>query len=91
MSKDIDFTVELLSDNADIPLKETQGKLLNIGLIRRDGAVRYFSCCLFSFRRRRSDGGITTYEARLGPCERGYGAHKKINGRKHHITVDINA
>ena len=36
MSMDFDFTVELLSDNADIPLKEMQGKLLNIELIRQD-------------------------------------------------------
>jgi type VI secretion system secreted protein VgrG len=67
MSMDFDFTVELLSDNADIPLKEMQGKLLNIELIRRDGAVRYFSGYVFSFRRCHSDGSITTYEARLGP------------------------
>lgn len=64
---DFDFTVELLSDNADIPLKEMQGKLLNIELVRRDRTVRYFSGYVFSFRRGHSDGSITTYEARLGP------------------------
>jgi type VI secretion system secreted protein VgrG len=67
MSKDFDFTVELLSDNADIPLKEMQSKLLNIELVRKDGTVRYFSGYVFSFRRCHSDGSITTYEARLGP------------------------
>jgi type VI secretion system secreted protein VgrG len=67
MSRDFDFTVELLSDHADIPLKEMQGKLLNIEMVRRDGTVRYFSGYVFSFRCRHSDGSVTIYEARLGP------------------------
>jgi type VI secretion system secreted protein VgrG len=67
LSKDFEFTVELLSDEASVPLKEMQGKLLNIELVRKDGSLRYFSGYVFSFRRRRSDGGITFYEAKLGP------------------------
>jgi type VI secretion system secreted protein VgrG len=67
LSKDFEFTVELLCDTADVALKEMQGKLLNIELVRRDGGLRYFSGYVFSFRRCHSDGGITFYEARLGP------------------------
>lgn len=67
LSRDFEFTVELLSDEASVPLKEMQGKLLNIELVRKDGSLRYFSGYVFSFRRRHSDGGITFYEAKLGP------------------------
>ena len=67
LSKDFEYTVELLSDDPDIALKTVQGKLLSIELVRRDGSLRYFSGYVFSFRRRHSDGGITFYEARLGP------------------------
>lgn len=67
LSRDFEFTVELLSDDADLALKEMQGKLLNIELVRKDGSLRYFSGYVFSFRRRHSDGGITFYEAKLGP------------------------
>jgi type VI secretion system secreted protein VgrG len=67
LSRDFEFTVELLSDQASVALKEMQGKLLTIKLVRRDGSLRYFSGYVFSFRRRHSDGGITFYEAKLGP------------------------
>jgi type VI secretion system secreted protein VgrG len=67
LSKDFEFKVELLCDDANIPLKEMQGKLLNIELVRRDGSLRYFSGYVFSFRRCHSDGNITFYEAELGP------------------------
>ncbi|MGZ4995459.1 MAG: type VI secretion system Vgr family protein, partial [Methylobacter sp.] len=67
LSRDFEFTVELLCDEASVPLKEMQGKLLNIEMVRKDGSLRYFSGYVFSFRRRHSDGGITFYEAKLGP------------------------
>lgn len=67
LSKDFEFTVELLSDDAAIALKEMQGKLLSIELVRQDGTLRYFSGYVFSFRRRHADGGIVFYEATLGP------------------------
>jgi type VI secretion system secreted protein VgrG len=67
LSRDFEFTVELLSDEASVALKEMQGKLLSIELVRKDGSVRYFSGYVFSFRCRHSDGGITFYEAKLGP------------------------
>lgn len=67
LSKDFEFTVELLSNDANLPLKDIQGKLLSIELVRRDGSLRYFSGYVFSFRRSHSDGNITFYEAKLGP------------------------
>jgi len=67
LSRDFEFTVELLSDDAGVALKEMQGKLLNIELVRQDGSLRYFSGYVFSFRRCHSDGGFTIYEAKLGP------------------------
>ncbi|MES2740612.1 MAG: type VI secretion system Vgr family protein [Pseudomonadota bacterium] len=67
LSRDFAFTVELLSDDANVPLKEMQGKLLSIELVRGDGTLRYFTGYVFSFQRKKSDGSITFYEARLGP------------------------
>jgi type VI secretion system secreted protein VgrG len=67
LSEDFEFAVELLSDDAGVALKEMQGKLLTIELVRVYGSLRYFSDYVFSFQRRRSDGSITFYEARLGP------------------------
>jgi type VI secretion system secreted protein VgrG len=67
LSKDFEFTVELLSDTASVALKTMQGKLLSIEMVRQDGSLRYFSGYVFSFRRLHSDGGITFYEAKLGP------------------------
>jgi type VI secretion system secreted protein VgrG len=67
LSRNFKFTVELLSDNPSLALKEMQGKLLVAELVRRDGSLRYFSGYVFSFRRTHADGGITHYEAELGP------------------------
>ena len=67
LSRDFEFTVELLCDNANVALKDMQGKLLSIELVRGDGTLRYFTGYVFSFQRKKSDGGITYYEARLGP------------------------
>jgi type VI secretion system secreted protein VgrG len=76
LSKDFEFTVEILSDDASISLKDMQGKLLNIELVRSDGSLRYFSGYIFNFRRRHSDGGITFYEAKLCPWFRFLGLRK---------------
>jgi type VI secretion system secreted protein VgrG len=67
VSRDFELTVELLADDPCVPLKAMQGKLLTIELVRADGSLRYFSGHVFGFRHQRSDGGISFYEARLGP------------------------
>lgn len=67
LSRPFAYTVELLSDDAHIPLKELQGKLLCVELVRRDGTLRYFSGRVFQFGLKKVDGGLAYYEARLGP------------------------
>lgn len=67
ISRDFDYTVELLSNDASLSLKDLQGKLLCVELVRADGTLRYFTGYVFSFRRKRTDGAIVFYEARLAP------------------------
>jgi len=67
LSRDFEFTVELLSDDASMSLKDMQGKLLSIQLVCGDGNLRYFTGYVFQFRRKRSDGSLSYYEAQLGP------------------------
>ncbi|MEJ8858306.1 type VI secretion system Vgr family protein, partial [Variovorax robiniae] len=67
LSRDFEFTVELLSDNADIPLKDLQGRMLCISLVRPDGTLRHFTGIVFAFRLVRTDGNLAFYEAELGP------------------------
>lgn len=67
LSRDFEFVVELLSDDALIDPKAMQGKLLAIELVRHDGTLRHFTGYVFGFRLVRTDGGFAFYEARLGP------------------------
>jgi len=67
LSRDFDYTVELISDDALLDLKDMQGKLLSVQLVRHDGTLRYFTGYVFSFRLVRTDGGVAFYEASLGP------------------------
>jgi type VI secretion system secreted protein VgrG len=67
LSRDFDYRVELLSDDAALALKDLQGKLMCIELVRGDGTLRYFSGYVFSFRFLRTDGGVAVYEAGLAP------------------------
>jgi len=67
LSRDFDFTVGLLSSNADLALKDLQGKMLCVELVRPDGTLRYFTGIVFEFRLVRTDGNLAFYEARLGP------------------------
>lgn len=76
ISRDFEFTVELLADDASLPLKDMQGKLLSIELVRSDGTLRYFTGYVFSFKRKKSDGSITFYEAQLGPWLKYLGLRK---------------
>ncbi|WP_426170451.1 type VI secretion system Vgr family protein [Pseudoduganella sp. R-34] len=67
LSRDFEFTVELLSGSATLELKQLQGKLLCIELVRGDGTLRYFTGYCFAFRLKRTDGAVAFYEAQLGP------------------------
>ncbi|WP_243491370.1 type VI secretion system Vgr family protein [Massilia violaceinigra] len=67
LSRDFNFTVEVLSDNPSIALKDVQGKLATVELVREDGSLRYFNGHVFEFRRVRADGGYVYYEMVLLP------------------------
>ncbi len=57
VSRDFKFTVEVISNDAHIALKNIQGKLVSIALTREDGSLRYFSGYVFEFRLVKADGG----------------------------------
>jgi type VI secretion system secreted protein VgrG len=67
LSRDFEYTVELLSDDASLALKDLMGCLVCVELVREDGSLRYFSRHVFAFRLVRTDGGISFYEAVLAP------------------------
>ncbi|NUT61053.1 type VI secretion system Vgr family protein [Herbaspirillum sp. C9C3] len=67
LSRDYAYTLELLSNDADIPLEAVMGKLLCVALVRADGTLRHFSGYVQRFSFLRTDGGIAFYEARLAP------------------------
>jgi type VI secretion system secreted protein VgrG len=67
LSRDFSFTLELLSDDAHIALKDLQGKLFSVELVRGDGSLRFFSGYCYNFSLLRTDGGVTFYQAQLGP------------------------
>nr|WP_314547717.1 type VI secretion system Vgr family protein [uncultured Massilia sp.] len=67
MSRDFEFTVELLSNDASLALKDIMGRLMCVELVRADGSLRHFSGHVFGFRLVRTDGGIAFYEAVLAP------------------------
>jgi type VI secretion system secreted protein VgrG len=66
MARDFTYTVDILSDKANIALKDIHGKLMNIELVRKDGTLRHFTGYCFSFRLVKSEN-IAHYEAQLGP------------------------
>ncbi len=67
MSRDFHIWVEVLSDNARIPLKEVMGKMVTIELVREDGTLRYFNGYVFEFRLAKTDSGFAYYDMVLGP------------------------
>jgi type VI secretion system secreted protein VgrG len=58
---------ELLSDNAQIPLKAMMGRMVTISLVREDGSLRYFNGYVTEFRFIRADGGFAFYHMVLEP------------------------
>ncbi len=67
LSRDFQFNVEVLSDDARIVLKDVLGKLVTVELVREDGSLRYFNGHVFEFRLAGTDGGIATYQMVLKP------------------------
>ncbi|MDR2851652.1 MAG: type VI secretion system Vgr family protein, partial [Burkholderiaceae bacterium] len=64
---DFQYTLELLSDNAHLALKDFMGKMLCVELVRADGSLRYFNGLCFEFSLVKSDDGIAYYQAVLRP------------------------
>jgi type VI secretion system secreted protein VgrG len=67
LSRDFEFTLDLLCDNATLALPDLLGKLLCVALVRKDGRLRYFTGYCFALRLLGTDGGLARYEAKLGP------------------------
>jgi type VI secretion system secreted protein VgrG len=61
------FDVELLSDDARIPLKAMMARMVTISLVREDGSLRYFNGYVTEFRFVRTDGGFAFYRMVLEP------------------------
>ncbi|MDC6256490.1 contractile injection system protein, VgrG/Pvc8 family [Ralstonia solanacearum] len=67
LSRDFQFTVEILSDNPDIELKDVLGKMVTVELVRDDGSQRYFNGYVFDFRFVKNDAGFSYYDMVLLP------------------------
>ncbi len=67
ISRDFEYTVELLSDQADISLEEMHGKMLCISLVQADGRLRHFTGYVSQFSLKATTGGVVFYEAVLVP------------------------
>jgi type VI secretion system secreted protein VgrG len=59
--------VELLSDDARIPLKAMMARMVTISIVREDGSLRYFNGYVTEFRFLRTDGGFAFYRMVLEP------------------------
>ncbi len=67
MGRDFRFSVEVLSNRPDIPLKEVMGKMVTIELWRDKKEPRYFNGFVFDFQFIKNDGGFSYYEMLLMP------------------------
>ncbi|WP_338767696.1 type VI secretion system tip protein TssI/VgrG [Massilia sp. METH4] len=67
LSRDFRFVVEVVSNDADIALKDVQGKMVTVELVREDGSIRYFNGYVFEFQRDGSDGALVFYRMVLAP------------------------
>ncbi|MGG1946316.1 type VI secretion system Vgr family protein [Trinickia sp. NRRL B-1857] len=70
LSRDFRFVVEILSDNAKLDPRDFVDKQISVQLLRNDGSFRYFNGYIFSFRLVKTDGGVASYEAEMGPWVR---------------------
>ena len=67
LSTDFRFTLEVLADNARVPLKDVFGKMVCVSLVREDGSLRYFNGYVTEFRLVKTDGGFAYYSMLLEP------------------------
>ncbi|MFZ6674185.1 type VI secretion system Vgr family protein [Undibacterium sp. Xuan67W] len=86
ISKDFDFVVELISDNAELELKQLIGKMVTIELVREDGSLRYFNGYVFRFSLDHVDGNLAYYKMQLCPWL-AYLSHRHDNYLFHGKTL----
>lgn len=86
LSRPFEFTLELLSDDPRIALKDLQGKMMCVELVRLDGSMRYFTGRVFGFGLKTVDGGVSYYQAQLGPWYE-YLSMRKDNYLFHYTTM----
>lgn len=67
VSRDFRFEVEILSDDARIPLKAVMGRMVTVSLVREDGTLRFFNGYVTEFRLLKADGGYAWYNMILEP------------------------
>ena len=67
MSRGFRFEVEVLSDDARIPLKIMMARMVTISLVRAGGSLRFFNGYVTEFRFLRADGGFAFYQMVLEP------------------------
>ena len=67
LSRDFEYRVEVLSDDARLQLKHVQGRMVTIELVREDGSLRHFNGYVFEFALMHTDGGLAHYEMVLRP------------------------
>jgi type VI secretion system secreted protein VgrG len=67
ISRDFEFTITLLSDDASIALKDVQCKMVCIKLKREDGSERYFNGHCFKFTLQTIQNGLAIYRMVLRP------------------------
>lgn len=67
VSADFTFTLQLLSDNTDIAMKDVQGKMVCVELLRANHSKRYFNGHCFEFSLQAIDNGTAIYKMVLKP------------------------
>jgi type VI secretion system secreted protein VgrG len=67
VSRGFRFEVEVLSDDARIPLKAMMARMVTVSLVRAGGSLRYFNGYVTEFRFLRADGGFAFYQMVLEP------------------------
>jgi type VI secretion system secreted protein VgrG len=67
LSRGFQYTVELLSDDANITLEDVHGKLMCLSIVQANGSLRPYTGYVTEFRLVKTDGGWCHYEAILVP------------------------
>lgn len=67
LSSDFNFTLQVFSNDAEIALKEVQGKMVCVELLRDDYSKRYFNGYCFEFSLQKIDKDIAVYQMILKP------------------------